>query len=91
MIDNGYSRTFEKEADQAAVMILKRIGYNPNGLMDMLNVMQQRLKPGGPDFARTHPSPASRMADLQPLIGEYKPVYQPTKRKSRYSNLLGGI
>ena len=91
MINNGYSRAFEREADAAAVVILKRIGYNPNGLVDMLKVMQQRLKPGGPDFARTHPSPESRITDLRPLIGKYTPVDQPAKRQSRYSSLLGGI
>jgi predicted Zn-dependent protease len=91
MINNGYSRTFEREADNAAVTILKRVGYNPNGLVDMLKVMQQRLKPGGLDFAKTHPSPNSRIKDIQPLIGKYMPVTQPVMRESRFSRRLGGI
>ena len=91
MINNGYSRTFESEADKAAVTILKRAGYNPNGLVDMLRVMQGRLKPGGLDFAKTHPSSSSRIAGIQPLIGRYIAVSQPTARQSRFSKLLGGI
>ena len=31
----------------------------------MLQVMQQKLKPGGHDFAKTHPSPEARIAELE--------------------------
>jgi len=64
MINNGYSRGFEREADAAAVKMLSQLGYNPAALATMLREMEKRLKPGGPDFAKTHPSPASRIADL---------------------------
>ena len=41
MINNGYSRSFERQADQAAITILKRVGYDPNGLTEMLTAMQK--------------------------------------------------
>jgi predicted Zn-dependent protease len=91
LINNGYSRDFEHQADVTAVTILKRVGYDPNGLMDMLKVMQQRLKPGGLDFARTHPSPADRMADIHALIGAHVAVQSPSARQSRFTSALGSV
>jgi predicted Zn-dependent protease len=91
LINNGYSREFEQQADQAAVAILQRVGYDPNGLVEMLKTMQSRLRPGGPDFARTHPSPLSRMADIQKIIGPLRAVATPAPRQRRFSEYLGGI
>jgi predicted Zn-dependent protease len=91
MINNGYSRTFERQADFAAVTILKRVGYNPNGLVDMLTVMEKRLKPGGLDFAKTHPSPESRIEYIQKDIGKYVKVQEPRAREKRFLAALGNI
>lgn len=91
LINSGYSRSFESQADMAALTIMQRVGYDPNGLVDMLNVMQKRLKPGGLDFAKTHPSPASRIADIQGVIGTYKTVSSPGSRRTRFMNALGNV
>ena len=91
LIDNGYSRAFEQQADRTAVTILKRLGYNPNGLVEMLDIMGQRLDPGAPDFARTHPSPRSRIADIQTLLSGYTPVRSLAARQSRFIRNIGGI
>ena len=91
LINNGYSREFEQQADQAAVKILQRVGYDPNGLVEMLKMMQDRLRPGGLDFAKTHPSPVSRMDDIQKFAGPYRPVAEPGARQQRFSEFLGSI
>ncbi|MEW6670803.1 MAG: M48 family metalloprotease [Thermodesulfobacteriota bacterium] len=91
LINNGYSREFEQQADLAAVTILQRTDYDPNGLVEMLKIMQDRLRPGGLDFARTHPSPVSRMVDIQKLIGPYRTVSKPDTRQQRFSHYLGDI
>jgi predicted Zn-dependent protease len=91
MINNGYSRNFERQADLAAVTILNRVGYDPNGLVDMLKVMEKRLKPGGLDFAKTHPSPESRIADIQKHIGKYAKVQEPEVREKRFVAALRNI
>lgn len=65
MINNGYSRSSERDADRSAVVIMERVGYNPRCLIAMLEVMGTRLKPGSLDFAKTHPSPQSRIDDLR--------------------------
>ena len=89
LVNNGYARNFERQADIAAVTILKRVGYDPNGLVNMLKVMDKKLKPGGLDFAKTHPSPASRIADIQKHIGNYAEVKRPKARQKRFLAALG--
>ncbi len=91
LIDNGYSRSFEREADKAAVSIMKRVGYNPSGLADMLSVMDKKLKPGGPDFAKTHPSPISRIADIKKITGRYTKIEIPAARQSRFMSFLRNV
>ena len=91
LINSGYSRSFEIQADKAAVTILRRVGYDPNALVDMLKVMHQRLKPGGIDFAKTHPSPADRISGIEKIIGGYVPVKQSKARQKRFSKYLRKI
>ena len=91
LVNNGYSRIFESEADAAAVVILKRVGYNPNGLVDMLKVMEQKLTPGGMDFAKTHPSPKDRISEVQRTIGTYADVKPPKGRQARFATAVGNV
>lgn len=91
MINNGYSRAFESEADTAAVSILKGVGYDPNGLVEMLTVMDKGLKPGGLDFAKTHPSPQNRIAEIQKSTGASSEVKMPPNRQKRFVAALGTI
>ena len=91
MMNNGYSREYERQADRVAVTILQRSGYDPNGLTDMLTQMKKQLKPGGHDFAKTHPSPDSRIKDIAKWIGPVKPVVSSTVRQARFQAAAGGI
>jgi len=81
MINNGYSRSYEYQADAAAVTLLKRIGYNPSALIDMLNVMDKQMKSGGTDFAKTHPSPQNRIAELRDSGQDFSGNEPPKVRK----------
>jgi len=85
---SGYARGLEEEADRAAVQTLTRTGYNPRGLVDMLGVMKTRLKPGGLDFARTHPDPDDRRGDVLPLVADYPEVAPPEVRQARFEQAL---
>jgi beta-barrel assembly-enhancing protease len=91
LINNGYSRAFEKQADSGAVEILKRAGYDPQGLLDMLKSMETRLKPGGMDFAKTHPDPEIRIASIHESFGSFPPVGEHSKRQDRFRLALAGI
>jgi beta-barrel assembly-enhancing protease len=91
MINNGYSRSYEYQADAAAVSILRRIGYNPEALMDMLGVMAKQMRPGGTDFAKTHPSPQSRIAELTKSGQAFAGSETPKVRKDRFTNAVGHL
>ncbi len=91
LINSGYSRAFENTADVTAVDILQRVGYNPNGLMDMLQQMGRQLKPGRLDFAKTHPDPKTRIEQITPLIGPYRPVKVIKNRQNRLEAALKGV
>ena len=82
MINSGYSRSSEREADESAVTIMERVGYNPRSLLDLLQLMGARLKPEGLDFARTHPSPKSRIEDLIEIVAiDVKPAFNVEQQK----------
>jgi predicted Zn-dependent protease len=92
LVNSGYSRSAEKEADLAAVDILKRGGYDPNALVRMLEVMAGRLKPGGPGFAKTHPNPKDRITSIREVVpAGGAPPAAPPARQSRYRAALGKI
>ncbi len=91
MMNNGYARELESEADLAAVVIMARVGYNPRGLSEMLGAMKKKLKPGGPDFAKTHPDPNDRVDDIEGEIKSWPPISSPAKRQKRFDKLMAGI
>lgn len=90
MVNNGYSRAYEYEADQGAVGILDRAGYDSAGLVLMLQGMKSRLVPGGSDFAKTHPAPADRIGKLAGLNAGAM-AGEPKARESRFRKALGSL
>lgn len=91
MIDSGYSRYMEDEADADAITIMQRIGYDPNAIIDMLNEMRVRLTPGSKGFGSTHPTPTDRINEVLEIIGPYKrPVPSPA-RDARFANMTKGV
>lgn len=91
LINSGYARSSEFEADQVAVRLLRRVGYDPNGLVEMLSVMKKNLRAGGLDFAKTHPPPEDRIAELQKKGLVYAAVPSPAPRQTRFLKALGNI
>jgi predicted Zn-dependent protease len=91
LISKGYARSSEYGADQVAVKLLRRVGYDPNGLVEMLMVMKQNLKAGGLDFAKTHPAPEDRITEIQKEGLVYKAVSAPAPRQTRFVKALGSL
>ena len=91
---SGYSRELEREADKSAVAILKGVGYDPRGLTAMLAEMHARLRPGGLDFAKTHPDPNDRISDVESLIQARGPAPSPASasiRTKRFQQAMKSI
>ena len=91
LINKGYARAQEYQADQVAMTILRRVGYDPNGLVEMLTLMKRNLKPGGVDFVKTHPSPDDRIAEIRKLSPGYAAAPAPASRQTRFQQVLGNI
>ncbi|WP_027359392.1 M48 family metalloprotease [Desulforegula conservatrix] len=91
LVTNGYSREYENQADKAAVTIMKRAGYNPTALVSMLEMMGKVMKPDGMDFAKTHPSPQSRIEVVKEVIGGSAKADVNTARLARFNRNLANI
>lgn len=88
LMTSGYSRDLEQEADKGAVTILGRVGYDQGALIVMLTEMKKQLKPGGMDFAKTHPDPQDRIGYVKPLIGNASAKPIPPERQKRFEAVL---
>ncbi len=91
LINNGYSRELEAQADQLAVGILGRAGYDPAALVRVLETMSGRVASGGPGFGKTHPDPRDRIKAVQPQLPSARPAPAPPERQRRYEAALSAI
>ncbi|NYT61203.1 M48 family metallopeptidase [Alcaligenaceae bacterium] len=76
------SRTHEAEADRIGVELAARAGYDPRAAVTLWQKMGA-LGSGSaqPEFLSTHPSPASRSADLTQAAAKVMPLYQQASGK----------
>jgi predicted Zn-dependent protease len=96
MVSSGYSQELEKQADLEAVRILNDVGYDPRALIRVLKRMETKLKPGGQDFAKTHPDPEVRVAYVNDAInalsaGPAAPADRVKARQGRFQAALSKI
>lgn len=93
LLVSGYSRSQETEADEAAVKIIGALGYDPEALIRVLKTMKTRLKPGGLDFAKTHPDPDDRIGEAAEACGLIEPPQAPPPpaRQARYAAAMKGV
>jgi len=93
LVDKGYSRSTELEADRTAVKILERSGYAAAPLLTLLEAMERtNQEQGGFAFLKTHPAPADRLAELragQPDMPGLVP--SPDSRRKRFTAALGNV
>ncbi len=69
LIARGHSRTEELAADRHAVVLLRRIGYPPEMMIDTLSWIQRSSgdqQPGG--FLSTHPALNDRISALKKIL-----------------------
>lgn len=85
---SGYSRDQERDADAAAIQLLRRAGYPDRAMITMLQRMDQRLaKARGLGFAKTHPSARSRINALRDAIQDTQSAPDPV-RQQRFTAAL---
>lgn len=87
MVDSGYSKSQEYEADEHALTLLKDAGYNPFAMKNMLDMLKafSNDKKG---FSKTHPSPKSRINKISKNLKEYKDFEIPESRIKRFDEVF---
>ena len=74
-----HSREQESEADTIGMELMARAGYDPNAAVSVWKKMMSAEQGGQPQFLSTHPSPSTRIRDLQALVPRVMPIYQRAK------------
>jgi len=90
LVNKGYARAQEYEADQVALTILDHTGYNPYALTRMLEEMDRRWDPQGHGFERTHPSPKDRLGKVRGQYGS-SAGSPPGNRMDRFEKAVGNL
>lgn len=66
-----FSRDDEREADRVGAEIMRRAGWDPQGMVEFFQLLdaQQKRAPGSvATFLSTHPDPRSRAAELRTVV-----------------------
>jgi predicted Zn-dependent protease len=71
-----HSRTQETEADRIGVELAARAGYDPRAAVSLWQKMEKLGGGQPPQFLSTHPSTASRIADVTQDANKVMPLYQ---------------
>ncbi len=84
-------RSMEYEADKLGVVIAARSGYDPYGLVGVLEMLAQTKSDGsGLSVLDTHPAPADRIAELEPFMPLVeRGVSQPREVQARFRRIVG--
>ncbi|NDC39053.1 MAG: peptidase M48, partial [Proteobacteria bacterium] len=69
LVQKGYSREMEFEADAGALEITNYTGFNPQALDTMLSRLEEIEKDKSGGWFSTHPSPSERIAKADAVLG----------------------
>jgi predicted Zn-dependent protease len=85
MVNSGYARDQEFDADKTALGLMAAAGYDPQGLLDMLKVLESsQSSQSGRGFAKTHPSPQDRIRNVSQPVSSYQVPDTRSFREPRY-------
>jgi predicted Zn-dependent protease len=91
MMNSGYARGQEREADKVAIVILKRTGYKQASLPNVLTRMGKVLETDHRGFGATHPPADVRVKELLPLIDDTKTPVPTSVRQKRFDRFISNI
>ncbi|MBU4203162.1 MAG: M48 family metalloprotease [Acidobacteria bacterium] len=91
LIEKGYDRKYEYEADALAVLYAARIGYDPQGLTDFLQTMVKD-EGTGPGWFSTHPAASDRIKRAEGTIRSLasRPAEE-AARTNRFAQAVRGL
>ena len=70
LVNSGFSKEQEFEADKQALYVLRNAGYDPNAMLDMLEQIEE--SPSNSGWGSTHPSPKDRINKVKKELNKMK-------------------
>jgi len=82
MVNMKYSRNDEIEADKFGVKLMSQAGYDPRGMLGVMEILAGLSKKGRtPEFFSTHPNPENRTGHIKEAIAKLYPKGVPPELK----------
>jgi predicted Zn-dependent protease len=78
-----FNRTQESEADEIGIRLMARAGFDPQESINLWNNMAAAGGSRPPEFMSTHPSPSTRIADLNRLLPEAEGLWLAARNQGR--------
>lgn len=92
LVNTGYARGQENEADATAIQIMQRVGYDSSALIRVLENMKASVPAGSTGFMSTHPAPDDRISDIRPLLSQNAVSRSPNaNRDKRFKTFLNAL
>jgi predicted Zn-dependent protease len=74
MINLKYGRDDELESDRRGVHYMAQAGYDPRGMIAVMQVLAEATKGGAqPEFFSTHPNPENRIEKIREAVEQEFP------------------
>src|SRR3990170_1961591 len=87
-----YGRLQESEADRIGLVLMAQAGYDPREAVQLWQRMGEQDRQAPPEFLSTHPSPPTRIQDLQGLMPNALTYYRPSPDQiAESTRLLPGL
>ena len=93
LVSLRYGREDELESDQLGFRFMTEAGYNPKGIVELMQILGSARQGGGaqPEFFSTHPNPGNRVQRLNSLITQAYPNGVPAtldEGRDRFANTV---
>lgn len=91
MVESGYSKQQEFDADKKALSLMNDAGYDPNAMKDMLTLLKVRQAGQHAGFSKTHPSPDARLSNLKDEYKNYSSYTDRANRTARFKSAMRSL
>jgi len=68
MVDLRYGRQDESESDRLGLKFMTEAGYDPRGILELMQILAQGSGGRRPEFLSSHPDPGNRLQTLKAAI-----------------------